>query len=134
MRQRDFIGIDWKNGDIVLSNPTTNCIFNILDKRYEFLLTDTQIVNDTPYVKIFVTNSASLSDTEWLKRQESGLKWLLNKYLGNTVSSSASAFKTLPEGDEIIETYENNTTRAALLHKPEDELNEERFYVIAEAK
>ena len=92
MRQRDFIGIDWKNGDIVPSYPTTNCIINLVDKRYEFLLTDTQIVNDTPYDKIFVTNSASLSDTEWLKRQESGLKWLLNKYLGNTVSSSASAF------------------------------------------
>ena len=134
MRQRDFIGIDWKNGDITISNPTTNCIFNILDKRYEFLLTDTQIVNDTPYIKIMLRNSASLSDADYLKGQESGLKWLLNKYLGNKTSSSASSFKTLPEGDEIIETYENNTTRAALLHKPEDELNEERFYVIAEAK
>ena len=79
-------------------------------------------------------NSASLSDADYLKKQESGLKWLLKKYLDNKTSSSASSFKTLPEGDEIIETYENANTRAALLHKPEDELNEERFYVIAEAK
>lgn len=134
MRERDFLGVDWKNGSIVLANPKTNCIYNILDKRYEFLLTDTQMLNDTPYVKIKVANSSLLSDAEYLKEQEEGLEWLLKKYLGDQSSMTASSFRTLPEGADIVETHENATTRAALVHKAADEMAEECFYVIAEAK
>ena len=57
--------------------PETNGIYNILDTRYEFLLTDTQIVN---------------------------------------------------------ETYENSTTRVAIVHQNVDDLYEEGYYAIAESK
>ena len=77
MRERDFLGVDWKNGSIILANPKTNCIFNILDTRYEFLLTNTQDLNETCYIKIQVSNSSILSDVEYFNVQEIGLKWLL---------------------------------------------------------
>ena len=134
MRERDFLGVDWKNGSIILANPKTNCIFNILDTRYEFLLTNTQELNETCYIKIQVSNSSNLSDAEYLKEQENGLKWLLKKHLGNKSSLAASDFKTLPEKADIVETYENSTTLVAILHQNADDMHEEYYYAIAESK
>lgn len=134
MRERDFLGVDWTNGSIVLANPKTNCIYNILDTRYEFLLTNTQKINETCYIKILVSNSSNLTDAACLKEQEAGLRWLLNKHLGEKASLGASDFKTLPEGADMVETYENSTTRVAILHQHADDLHEERYYAIAESK
>lgn len=134
MRERDFLGVDWKNGSIAIANPKTNSVYNVLDTRYTFLLTDTQKENDTCYIKIRVSNSSNLSDTEYLKEQKAGLKWLLEKHLGEKSSLPASDFKTLPEGADIVETYENSTTRVAILHQYADDMHEECYYAIAEAK
>ena len=54
MRERDFLGIDWKNGGITLANPQSHVVYCVLDTRYEFLLTDTQLRNNIPFVKIKV--------------------------------------------------------------------------------
>ena len=59
-------------------------------------------------IKIQVSNSSHLADAEYLKAQEEGLKWLLGKHLGEKSSLTASDFKTLPEGADVVETYENN--------------------------
>lgn len=134
LHERDFLGVDWKNGDVVIANPKTNHIYSILDNRYEFLLTDTQIHNETPYVKIKVAFSSGISDAEYIKKQEAGLRWLLKKHLGNKTSHTAADFKTLPEDASIVETYDNSTTLAALLHQRSDDTHEECFYVIAESK
>lgn len=134
MRERDFLGVDWKNGSIALANPKTNCIYNVLDTRYEFLLTDTQKVNGTCYIKIQVPNSSHLADAEYLKTQEEALKWLLKKHLGGKSSLTASDFKTLPKGADVVETYENKTTRVAIVHQNADDLHEECYYAIAESK
>lgn len=134
MRERDFLGVDWKNGSVALANPKTNGIYNVLDTRYEFLLTDTQKVNGTCYIKIQVPNSSHLADAEYLKTQEEALKWLLKKHLGGKSSLTASDFKTLPKGVDVVETYENNTTRVAIVHQNADDLHEEQYYAIAESK
>lgn len=134
MRERDFLGVDWKNGSIALANPKTNCIYNVLDTRYEFLLTDTQKVNGTCYIKIQVPNSSHLADAEYLKTQEEALKWLLKKHLGGKSSLTASDFKTLLKGADVVETYENKTTRVAIVHQNADDLHEECYYAIAESK
>lgn len=134
MRERDFLGVDWKNGSFALANPKTNGIYNVLDTRYEFLLTDTQKANETCFIKIQVSNSSHLADAEYLKAQEEGLKWLLGKHLGEKSSLTASDFKTLPEGADVVETYENKTTRVAIVHQNADDLHEERYYAIAESK
>lgn len=134
MRERDFLGIDWKNGGVTLANPKTVCVYNILDTRYEFLLTDTQMSNDTPYVRIAVASPDEITDADYLKLQEEGLKWLMKKHLGEKTSLTASDFKTLPEGADIVETYENVTTRVAILHQHADDLHEECYYAIAEPK
>lgn len=134
MRERDFLGVDWKNGSVALANPKTNGIYNVLDTRYEFLLTDTQKVNETCYIKIQVPNSSHLTDAEYLKAQEEGLRWLLEKHLGEKSSLTASDFKTLPKGVDVVETYENNTTRVAIVHRNADDLHEECYYAIAESK
>ncbi|MBR8721443.1 hypothetical protein IX307_001599 [Bacteroides pyogenes] len=134
MRERDFLGVDWKNGSVTLANPKTNCIYNILDTHYEFLLTDTQKLNETCYIKIQVSNSSNITETEYLKEQEAGLKWLLKKYLGEKSSLTASDFKTLPEDTDIVETYENSTTLVAILHQNADDMHEECYYAIAESK
>lgn len=134
MRERDFLGVDWKNGSIALANPKTNCIYNVLDTRYEFLLTDTQKVNETCYIKIQVPNSSHLADAEYLKTQEEALKWLLKKHLGGKSSLTASDFKTLLKGADVVETYENKTTRVAIVHQNADDLHEECYYAIAESK
>lgn len=134
MRERDFIGVDWKNGSIVLANPTTNCIYNILDTRYEFLLTNTQKINETSYVEIRVPNSSKLPDAEYIKKQEEGLRWLLKKYLVEKPSLTAADFKTLPEDASIVQAYENSATLVAILYQKADDLHEERYYAIAESK
>ncbi|MDY4248768.1 DUF4377 domain-containing protein [Bacteroides pyogenes] len=134
MRERDFLGVNWKNGSVTLANPKTNCIYNILDTHYEFLLTDTQKLNETCYIKIQVSNSSNITETEYLKEQEAGLKWLLKKYLGEKSSLTASDFKTLPEDTDIVETYENSTTLVAILHQNADDMHEECYYAIAESK
>lgn len=134
MRERDFLGVDWKNGSVVIANPTVNQIYSILDTRYEFLLTDTQKLNDTGYVIINVASSSKLTDAENLRKQEAGLRWLLKKHLGTKSLQNIAGFKTLPEDADIVETYENNTTRVALLHRKGDDTQEECYYVIAESK
>lgn len=134
MRERDFLGVDWKNGSITIANPKNNGIYCVLDNRYEFLLTDTQKANETCYIKIGVAYSSGLTDAEYLKKQQEGLIWLLKKHLGEKSSLTASDFKTLPDGVDVVETYENNTTRVAILHQHADDLHEERYYAIAESK
>lgn len=134
MRERDFLGIEWKKGSVTLANPKTACIYNILDTRYEFLLTDTQISNDTPYVRIGVARPDGITDADYLKLQRAGLRWLMKKHLGEKTSLSASDFKTLPQDSEIVETYENKTTLVAILHQNADDLHEEQYYAIAEPK
>lgn len=134
MRERDFLGVDWKNGSVAIANPKTNGIYCVLDNRYEFLLTDTQKANETCYIKIQVSNSSHLTDAEYLKSQEEGLRWLLKKHLGEKSSLTASDFKTLPKGADVVETYENKTTRVAIVHRNADDLHEECYYAIAESK
>lgn len=134
MRERDFIGVDWTKGSISLANPQTMCIYCLLDSRYEFLLTDTQQSNNTSFVKIQVAYSSGLTDSEYLEKQEAGLKWLLKEYLGSPSALPASDFKTLPEDAEIVEVYENSTTRAALLYFEGNDLREACFAVVAEGK
>lgn len=133
MRERDFLGIDWERGSIAVANPQTHTIYCVLDTRYEFLLTNTQQRNNTPFVEIRVAAASHLTDAENLQRQEDGLRWLLTKYLEKTSETTAS-FKTLPEDASIVETYGNDTTRVALLHIEGDDFHEECYYLIAEPK
>ncbi len=134
MRQRDFIGIDWDKCGVALLNPKTETIYNILDTRYEFLLTDTQETNKTAYVIINLARTSDITEEEYPERQKEGLRWMLRKYLGDKTYQSKADFKTLPEDVEVVETYENNTTRTALLYSPGDDTHQEKYYVIAEAK
>ena len=134
MRERDFLGIDWKDGGITLANPQSHVVYCVLDTRYEFLLTDTQLRNNIPFVKIKVAFASDLTDAENLKRQENGLRWLLEKHLGYKTFETIADFKTLPEDASIVETYGNETTRAALLHFKDNDFHEECYYIIAEPK
>lgn len=131
MRERDFLGVDWRNGSVALANPKTSGIYNILDTRHEFLLTDTQKLNETCYVKIQVFVLSGLTDADYLNEQEAGLRWLMEKHLGEKSSLTASDFKTLPEGADVVETYENSTTLVAIIHQHADD---ECYYAIAEPK
>ena len=45
-----------------------------------------------------------------------------------------SEFKTLPEGVEVVETFQNASTRAALIYRPEDDYNLEKYYVVVEGR
>ena len=134
MRERDFLGVDWKNGNITIINPRTTLVYSILDTHYEFLITDTQMIDDIGYVMIKVADSSGLTNAEYLKEQETGLRWLLKKHLGEKTFINTDDFKTLPENTDIVETYENNATRAALLHKKGSATHEECYIVIAESK
>ena len=134
MRERDFLGIDWKNGGITLANPQSHVVYCVLDTRYEFLLTDTQLRNNIPFVKIKVAFASDLTDAENLKRQENGLRWLLEKHLGYRTFETVADFKTLPEDASIVETYGNDTTRAALLYFASDNFHEACYYIITEPK
>ena len=134
MRERDFLGIDWKNGGITLANPQSHVVYCVLDTRYEFLLTDTQLRNNIPFVKIKVAFASDLTDAENLKRQENGLRWLLEKHLGYRTFETVADFKTLPEDACIVETYGNDTTRAALLYFASDDFHEACYYIITEPK
>ena len=134
MRERDFLGIDWKNGGITLANPQSHVVYCVLDTRYEFLLTDTQLRNNIPFVKIKVAFASDLTDAENLKRQENGLRWLLEKHLGYRTFETVADFKTLPEDASIVETYGNDTTRAALLYFAGDDFHEACYYIITEPK
>jgi len=132
MQERDFLCVDWSCGIYAMANPQTACIYCVLDSRYEFLLTDTQMRNDTYYIKIMVAPGSELVHSEYVKKQEQGLKWLLDKYLARQPIPNAADFKTLPEDADIVAVYENNTTRAALIHHDDIDIYKEYYYVIAE--
>lgn len=134
MRERDFLGIDWKHGNVALANPKTQCVYCVLDKRFEFLLTDTQLRNNRPFVKIEVASADNLSDADNLKREKEGLTRLLEKFLKPEQSLTALDFTTLPDEAELVKCYGNNTTRAALLHFKGNEARGEHFFIIAEEK
>ena len=85
-------------------------------------------------MKIKVAFASDLTDAENLKRQENGLRWLLEKHLGYKTFETIADFKTLPEDASIVETYGNETTRAALLHFKDNDFHEECYYIIAEPK
>ena len=90
--------------------------------------------DNTPYVEIGVAYTSGLTDAEYIKRQENGLRWLLAEHLGGKNTEARSEFKTVPESAEVVETYGNATTRAALIHTNEDDLHAERYYIITEKK
>lgn len=133
MRERDFLCIDWTEGDITLSKPSNNGIYCVLDRRWEFSIVDTQQLNGTLYTKINAKtqNDAELGD-EYPEAHKAALQWLMRKHLGNPTSVALSAFKTLPEGVDVVETYNNSTTRVALVHQHEDDYHLEKYYVIVE--
>lgn len=134
MQERDFLCVDWTCGIYAMANPLTACIYCVLDSRYEFLLTDTQMRNGTYYVKIRVAPGSELVQSEYLKKQEQGLKWLLDKFLARQPIPNAADFKTLPEDADIVAVYGNSTTRAALIHHDDIDNYKEYYYVIAEQK
>lgn len=133
MRERDFLGVDWKNGSVELNDPENIYTYNILDTRHKFLLSETQKRNNTSFIRIQVPVYSWDTD-EYLEEQETGLRWLLQKHLGEKSSLTASDFRTLPEDVEVVETYENSTTIVAILHQNADDSHEECFYAIAEPK
>lgn len=134
MQERDFLCVDWTCGIYAMANPLTACIYCVLDSRYEFLLTDTQMRNGTYYVKIRVAPGSELVQSEYVKKQEQGLKWLLDKYLARQPIPNVADFKTLPEDAEVVDVYGNSTTRAALIHHDDIDNYKEYYYVIAEQK
>ena len=85
-------------------------------------------------MKIKVAFASDLTDAENLKRQENGLRWLLEKHLGYRTFETVADFKTLPEDACIVETYGNDTTRAALLYFASDNFHEACYYIITEPK
>lgn len=133
--ERDFLCIDWKEGNITIANPTNNGIYCVLDRRWEFGMFNTQEINGTLYTKIYAyTKADKKTGNESPENKKTALLWLLSKHLGNTSSVPSGDFKTLPEGVDIVETYQNATTRAALVLQHEDDLHLENYYVIAEFK
>ena len=134
MQERDFLCVDWTCGIYAMANPLTACIYCVLDSRYEFLLTDTQMRNGTYYVKIRVAPGSELVQSEYVKKQEQGLKWLLDKYLARQPIPNVADFKTLPEDAEVVDVYGNSTTCAALIHNDDIDIYKEYYYVIAEQK
>lgn len=134
MQERDFLCVDWSCGIYAMANPRTACIYCVLDSRYEFLLTDTQMRNGTYYIEIRMAPDSGLVHSEYVKKQEQGLKWLLDKYLTRQPISNAADFKTLPEDADIVAVYGNSTTRAALIHHDDIDNYKEYYYVIAEQK
>lgn len=133
MRVRDFLGVDWANGRVELDDPENSYIYNILDTRHKFLLSEIQKRNNTSFVRIQVPVYPESTD-EYLEEQEAGLRWLLQKHLGEKSSLTASDFRTLPEDAEVVETYENSTTIVAILHQNADDSHEECYYAVAEPK
>lgn len=133
MRERDFLGIDWTYGDITIANPTNNGIYCILDNRHEFSIVSVQDFNGTRYTTINAKVGIDGSGNENLEEKKTSLQWLLKKHMGAPTSVALSGFKTIPEGAEVIETYQNKSTRAALLHSPADDYHLEKYYVVAEA-
>lgn len=134
MYGRDFLCVDWTDCIVTIANPTNNGVYCILDKRHEFSIVDKQELNGTLYTKLYAKASLDETGNENLEEKEASLQWLLKKHLGAPSSVAVSDFKTLPEGTDVVETYQNNTTRAALLHRPADDFHLETYLAIAEAK
>lgn len=134
MYGRDFLCVDWTDGIVTIANPTNNGVYCILDKRHEFSIVDKQELNGTLYTKLYAKASLDETGNENLEEKKASLQWLLKKHLGAPSSVAVSDFKTLPEGTDVVETYQNKTTRAALLHRPADDFHLETYLAIAEAK
>ena len=135
MRERDFLGIDWTKGDITTSNPVTHGIYCLLDIRWEYQIVDTRELDGTLYTTLYAQpKPADKPEYVYIAEQKEALRLLLWKHLGKPVTVALSEFKTLPEGVEVVETFQNASTRAALIYRPEDDYNLEKYYVVVEGR
>ena len=136
LTQRDFLCYDWNKGSVVISNPSCETAFCLLDSRYEYQLVDTQEKDGVRYAQIEVANTKNISEMIFLITSQAGLRKLMNENIGQAqkVTGKAGQFHCLPEGDEAVQYWENGSTRVMMMHHAATDSRTEVYYLHAEEK
>ena len=141
LKDRDFLCFDWSNCTAVPRQDGLQRIYCQLDSFLEFKMSSPVEVDGTKAFDIYVGFRDYWSEEIILNWQETRLSHLLWTHLGNRVdydrSEVTSIFKLLSPDDLPGNLYENEKTRAIVMHRlPGDDDNpgDECFYIHVESK
>lgn len=128
LQTRDFLCVDWEH--VKVSEDSDNSYqssFCIFDTKRNFRITNIQKHNDTYFIEVYITGAI-----DYPEKQKAELRWLLERYVGESTGVDVSEFKTLPQDVDVVSVYEDNKNRAALLHKGNHII--QSYYVVVECK
>lgn len=140
LKDRDFLCFDWSNCKTIPKQDGVQTIYCQLNSYFEYNITTPIEIDGTKSVDIYVKFRDNWSDDIILNWQEARLSQLLWTHLGQRVeydkSNIKNIFKLLSPEDIPGKLYENETTRAIVMHRlpDEDRTNKEFFYIHVESK
>lgn len=133
---RDFLCFDWTKGNVSLTGGSS-CVYNRLDRMYEYAVTHTLQKDNTRWLSISVIptdNSHPVS----AEKAKAGLQHLLSQNgieKGHlNLSTADEIFTCLPSGAKPVEFYENASTRILLVHMPATEYTDDTYSLHVESK
>ncbi|MDE5996793.1 MAG: hypothetical protein K2G77_01125 [Muribaculaceae bacterium] len=141
LNDRDFLCFDWSNCNTVPKQDGMHKVYCQLDSFFEYKMSSPIEIDDTKALDIYIGFRDYWSEDVILNWQETRLNYMLWTHLGNRVDYDKSEvfnlFKLLSPDDLPGKLYENETTRAIVMHRlPGDDENpkKECFYIHVESK
>lgn len=141
LKDRDFLCFDWSDCKIVPKQEGLHKIYCQLDSFFEYKMSSPIEVDGTKSFDIYISFRDYWGEDIILNWQETRLDHMLWAHLGHWVkydkSEATNIFKFLSPDDIPGKLYENETTRAIVMHRlpsggdvPKDEC----FYIHVESK
>lgn len=141
LKNRDFLCFDWAECKTAPKQESLQGIYCQLNSYYEYKMSTPVEIDGTKIVRIYVKFRDHWSEDILLNWQETRLNHFLWTHLGQRIdydrSEIRNIFRHLPINDLPGAMYENDKTRAIIMHSIPDETNEyeeECFYIHVESK
>lgn len=138
LKDRDFLCFDWDKFDYLTDLGITQNIYCQLDGYNEYHVSATIDDAGDKAVDIYLRIKGNWGEDVLLNWQQTRLEYLMYKHLGHWVEYDESTvnklFRRLPTDDKAGKLYENETTRAIIMHSAATEYDKECYYIHAEPK
>ncbi len=138
LKDRDFLCFDWDKFDFLTEQGTAQKVYCRLDSQNEYQVSAEKSADGVKSVDIQLHINGGWNQQTLLNWQMHRLQNLMWKHLGHWVeydkSTIGELFRMLPTDHTPGLLYENETTRAIVMHSPATEYEKEFYYIHAEPK
>lgn len=138
LKDRDFLCFDWDKCKALPKVEKSYEVFCQLDGFLKYIVTDPVETDGIKSLDISIRFRDSWDKATLLNWQQVRLENLLSKHLGHWIeydgSSVGKLFHNLSPADKPGKFYENESTRAIVMHRLPSDYEEEHFYVHVESK